>query len=508
MSTTKTERARRAAERREQRRATQAARRLARLRERSQRRATTLMRLRRPAERPGHQASTAHVQAAYPAVTEEGLGSRGVFIGRDLYGGAFVFDPWVLYGDKVITNANTLVFGHPGFGKSALSKTYLFRQRVFGRRVEIIDPKGEYLDLVRALGGVVLRLEPGGTECLNPLTPLGTRAMRENLLQAVSRAMLSRELTQVEAVGLTVALDAADAVERQRETCVPDVVDQLRAPTDVMADELGMTPEQAREQLRDCALALRRLCQGPLRGMFDGPTTTGEEIWDAPGLALDLSAIGVGATGNNQALAITMVCATAFLDAKRLERASIAEAQGRTAPKVTRVNDEAWRALPISGLGEYYQSAFKLTRDTGVQHLMLLHRPSDLRAAGDEGSRQQRLAEGLISDAATIVLYHTMPADIQMTTELFGLSSTEAETIGSLPIGEALWLVGGRSFHVRHMRSDYEIALTNTDSAMLDPERSQFDRQALEQRPDDAPELDPGADDDGDYDELESEAVG
>ena len=441
----------------------------------------TLLRVRRAAERPGHQASTAHVQAAYPAVTEEGLGSRGVYIGRDLYGGAFVFDPWVLYGDQVITNANTLIFGHPGFGKSSLSKTYLFRQRVFGRRVEIIDPKGEYLALVRALGGVILRLAPGGSVCLNPLTPLGTREMRENLLEAVSRAMLSRELTQTEAVGLTAALEAADAVARRRETCVPDVVEQLRAPTTAMADELGMRCEEAREQLRDCALALRRLCQGPLRGMFDGPTTAGEEIWDAPGVALDLSALGVGATGNNRALAITMVCATAFLDAKRLERATRAEARGDAAPKVTRVNDEAWRALPISGLGEYYQSAFKLTRDTGVQHLMLLHRPSDLRAAGDEGSRQQRLAEGLISDAATIVLYHTMPADIAMTVELFGLSSTEAETIGALPIGEALWIVGGRSFHVRHMRSDIEVALTNTDAAMLDPDRSSLDRQALDE---------------------------
>jgi len=32
---------------------------------------------------------------------------------------------------------------------------------------------------------------------------------------------------------------------------------------------------------------------------------------------------------------------------------------------VIRVNDEAWRGLPIAGLGEYYQSAFALSRETG-----------------------------------------------------------------------------------------------------------------------------------------------
>ena len=152
----------------------QAERRRARQRERSQIAPVSLLRLRRPAERPGHQASTAHVQAAYPAVTEAGLGSRGVLIGRDAYGGSFVFDPWVLYGAGMLTNANTMVFGHVGFGKSSLTKCMLLRQRVFGRVVEIIDPKGEYLPLVRAMGGVVLRLEPGGSIRLNPLTRVGT----------------------------------------------------------------------------------------------------------------------------------------------------------------------------------------------------------------------------------------------------------------------------------------------------------------------------------------------
>jgi len=107
----------------------QAERRRAAERERSQLPALSVLRLRRPGERPGHQASTAHVQAAYPAVTEAGLGSRGVFVGRDAYGGSFVFDPWVLYGDGMLTNANTIVFGHVGFGKLSCpgsTETFLF----------------------------------------------------------------------------------------------------------------------------------------------------------------------------------------------------------------------------------------------------------------------------------------------------------------------------------------------------------------------------------------------
>ncbi len=51
----------------------------------------------RPGERPGHLASTAHVQAAYPFVAQASLGSRGVLVGRNVYGGVFALDPWELY---------------------------------------------------------------------------------------------------------------------------------------------------------------------------------------------------------------------------------------------------------------------------------------------------------------------------------------------------------------------------------------------------------------------------
>ena len=55
------------------------------------------MRLPRLGERPGHSATTAHFQAAYPFVAEGGLGAPGAYIGRDAYGGAWLYDPWALY---------------------------------------------------------------------------------------------------------------------------------------------------------------------------------------------------------------------------------------------------------------------------------------------------------------------------------------------------------------------------------------------------------------------------
>ena len=60
------------------------------------------------------------------------LGGEGVFIGRDASGGAFCFDPWVLYGDGALDDPNAIVLGKLGQGKSALVKTLLWRMLLFG----------------------------------------------------------------------------------------------------------------------------------------------------------------------------------------------------------------------------------------------------------------------------------------------------------------------------------------------------------------------------------------
>ncbi len=71
---------------------------------------------------PGHRTTTAHLQAAYPFVAEGGLGGRGVYIGRDVYGGSFCYDPWELYG-KELTSPSAAVIGIVGRAKSSLVKT-------------------------------------------------------------------------------------------------------------------------------------------------------------------------------------------------------------------------------------------------------------------------------------------------------------------------------------------------------------------------------------------------
>ncbi len=117
---------------------------------------------------------------------------------------------------------------------------------------------------------------------------------------------------------------------------------------------------------------------------------------------------------------------------------------------------------------------------------MVLHRLSDLDAAGDDGTRQQALAKGLLAETGTVIVYRQHPEEVPRATRALGPLRTEAQRIGHYPQGVALWRIGGRSYEVRHIRSQRERALTATDAAMAprEPRATDTDREAPdEQRP-------------------------
>lgn len=410
------------------------------------------------AERPGHSATTAHFQSAYPFLAEGGLGVPGAYIGRDACGGAFLFDPWAAYEAGILSGPNMLVVGQLGKGKSAFLKTYIARQYVFGRQAWVLDPKGEYGPLSQALGGTVIGLVPGGSVRLNPIDSRMGREAQLSLLRSVAAAALGRKLAPEEDAGLRVALRVA--CEASDHPTLPQVVDALLHPSAAMTAVLVMELAEFARATRQLALALQRLCDGDLRGMFDGPTSAGLDL-DAPLVVLDLSAVQ-----DSAALGILMTCAAAWLQGVVLERKRLAEAGGEAGAKLIVVVDEAWRITADLGVAEWLQSSFKLSRAWGVQNIIALHRLSDLGASGAAGSREARIAEGLIADADTKVVLAQPPDQVEGLRNFLWFTATEAELVPTLRRGEALWQVGRRSFLVQHRLSGFEQAIVNTDARM------------------------------------------
>lgn len=423
---------------------------------------------------PPHRATTVELRTLYPFVVPEALDVDGCYLGREASGGLFCFDPWECYAKGILTSPNMIVLGQIGRGKSAFVKSFVWRQRCLGRQCWVLDPKGEYGPLAEACGARPLRLGPGLGLRLNPLDvilptsagagsgglsappppmvadgPDVAHQRRAELLCTLLGSSFGRPLLPQERAAADVALSAVE--QRRRVPVLPAVAEALLSPEADHARQLGTDLDGLRQDGRQLALELRRLTQGDLAGMFDGETTPGIDLGGGM-VVLDLSRLY-----SSPALGLLMVCALSWLQS--------AMVSGTGAKRLV-VLDEAWAVLSHLATAQWLQATFKLARSYGVANVAVVHRVSDLRAAGHEGSQQQRLAEGLLADAETRVVFGQAPGEAEKAAELLGLNAVEQLVLGQLPRGVALWKVGQLAYLVEHELSPEEEALADTDKAM------------------------------------------
>ena len=414
-----------------------------------------------------HRGTTTNVCSLYPAVVQAPLPAVGPMLGVDhTAGGApLCWDPFEAYAAKLVNNPNTWVMGEPGFGKSSLIKCLLHGvAAVYGadRWAMIVDPKGEYLPYANAAGLAVVRLAPGGSVRLNPLDggPLADAAGGERrcarqtkMLTALAATMLGRDLTPFERKVLRSDVDALRAAyDRGDCPTLPDFVRLLANPTGEVCAELRRDRDTVIRDGEELLFALDELLSGSLRGMFDGPTNVSVD-WAGPGLVLDLS----GVLADPQAMPLAMVAATSWLtELKELQA-------GRQRLLIL---DEAYYQLANAQTVSFCQETWKLGRSYGIAPIAICHRPSDLGAQADTGTAVAKMAEGLLADSATKIVFRQAPGELATGAELLGLSDAEADAISGLGRGEALWRVGDHSLVAHHLVPPAMAELVNTDQHM------------------------------------------
>ncbi|MFE7576289.1 ATP-binding protein [Streptomyces sp. NPDC057521] len=422
---------------------------------------------------PSHRMTTATVSGAYPFLAEGGLGAEGIFIGRDMHSeGSFCYDPFSLYNSGRVegfTNANAVLAGIIGMGKSALAKSIATRAIAHGYRIYVpSDPKGEWTAVAEALGGNTIALGPGLPGRLNPLdAPVRPASVSEDdwatevrkrrllLLAALARTVLNRDLLPMEHTALDVALDlvVAEAAAAGTVPLLGGIAHTLSS-SERLDRALGDDSGRVGPAAQDLAHALRRLVHGDLSGMFDAPTTVAFDP-ATPMLTIDLSRLG--SSSEDVALVLAMTCASAWMEA------ALADPDGG---RRWVIYDEAWRVMRHIGLLERMQSQWKLSRGLGIANLMIIHRLSDLLSAGDAGSRGRVLAEGLLADCSTRIIYRQEPDQLAAAASLLGLTGVETQAISALTKGRGLWKVAGRSFITQHLLHPAERDLFDTDARM------------------------------------------
>lgn len=102
---------------------------------------------------------------------------HGFYLGRDKFGTNILTDFDRRSDDK--TNANVLILGNSGQGKSHLLKGILANLRESGKSLLVLDPEAEYQELCKNLGGCYLDYL-SGKYVINPLQPMNWSEETEN----------------------------------------------------------------------------------------------------------------------------------------------------------------------------------------------------------------------------------------------------------------------------------------------------------------------------------------
>ena len=426
---------------------------------------------------PRHRGTTAHVASIYPFHGGRALHDvRAPYVGVNVTDGhsAWSYDPFELYGrdlggGTVLTNSNMLVLGEPGNGKSSAVKTMLYRQAAFyGERrfISISDPKGEYGPLARALGMPIIKLHPGGTDRLNllepgPGDPVRSLQNRQELMTGMLSTVMRRDLDAVEETILNTTIEVLDTRHRAGRA-TPTLVDLAVMLGDLPAEVRGMDELKLLEE-RDIStavtsirLALSKLLRTTLRGMFDGPSTVSIEQMSGQGVVVDLSSV----FSNRDALPLVQMATASTLAG---QMAALPE-QGR---RGILVDDEVWATMASERAAKTLQGRLKLCRLWGIWNILITHRLSDLQAQADSGTSASKVAEGLLADVQTRVVFRQATDQLAMTGELLRMNERMVDLLPRLTRGRSVWTVAGRAAVVQHVIGrGIEAELTNTDQGM------------------------------------------
>ncbi|MGW3200038.1 ATP-binding protein [Streptomyces sp. NPDC001118] len=387
---------------------------------------------------------TSQAGGIYPWLLGSGLPPRGVPVGRDVLTGELVcIDPSGWTG-KLTTNPGVWVMSQPGAGKSALVKRVCLVYSAYGHMVCVPgDVKGEYSQLIRELGGSVVRIGDGIGR-INPLDsgPLKGRVQtlpvdrRQALLDVLNGrrletlvALLStkhglgRSPNEIERSALDTAVHLASAAQESgSDPIVKDVTDILRAAPEELRVKLAAEGETYQNLTRSVIAGLDNLIGGPLKGLFDGATTTPLDI-NAPAVSVDIS--GLRARGND-VVSAGMIATWAYTYSAIDSARSI----GLMDRKLVLPMDEMWRALRSGpGLVDAMDAISRLNRTTDDVTIYVTHSLLDVEALPTEMDRAK--ARGLMDRCDTWVLGASTTEELQRVTGKRSLTEQEIMMVSS-----------------------------------------------------------------------------
>lgn len=383
---------------------------------------------------------TTSLATTFPFTTSELSANEGLLYGINEHNGSLIiFDRFTL------ENANMVVFGKSGSGKSYMVKLEIMRGLMFDTEMIVIDPENEYETLTHALGGEYIRFRFGTTTKLNPFDLALLRSSGSEDESELNQKILSLhgffrvvmgKLTPTE----DALLDRALILTYKQKGITPDPSTQDKEPPlmeDLYKSLIGMEDATA----RSLADRIEKFVKGSLVGIFDQQTNVEIRnpltVFSIRDLEEELRPVAMY-------LILDFIWTKVRRDIKR---------------RVLLV-DEAWYMMKFPDSGAFLNSIAKRARK---YYLGLTTISQDV-----EDFLSVDLGKAIIQNSSLQILLKQSTAAIDHIAEVFFLSEGEKHLLLSADIGQGLFFAGPAHAAVRVIASPTEHALVTTNPQELE----------------------------------------
>ena len=368
---------------------------------------------------------TTSLATTFPFTSSELTSDTGILYGINEHN-----DSLVIFDRFSLENANLVVFAKSGAGKSYAVKLESLRSLMFDTEIIIIDPEGEYQEIVKSVGGEYIDFSFNTDVKINPFDLSAIYDPEENELGRKILSLHTLLKIMIGSVNPTeeAILDRALVATYRAKNITPDPSTQKNPPPlmeDLYKALLGMEEETA----KNLAYRLEKFIKGSFRGIFDQASNLD--------LKNPLTAFGIRDLEDAlRPIAMYLILDYIWTRVKQnLKRRLL-------------IVDEAWYLMKYPDSANFLFSIAKRARKYLLGLTTITQDVEDFLAT-DQG-------KAIVTNSSLQLLMKQSSAAIEKVTKTFHLSQGESRFLLSADIGEGLFFAGQNHVAIRVVASPDE----------------------------------------------------
>ena len=392
---------------------------------------------------------TTSVASTFPFTSYEISHPNGIFYGVNTLNNSLVIVDRFSF-----ENANSVVFGKSGSGKSFLVKLEVLRQMMFDAEILIIDPEDEYKTLSHALDGEYISFSKDSEVKINPFALLSDDRSEAQLgikilsLHSLLKTMLGEFTPTQEAI-----MDRSLVLTYKQKGITPDpstFANEAPILEDLYKTLLNMEEPEA----KDLAFRLEKYVKGGFAGLLNSQTN-----YDVKN---QLTVFSIKQLED----ALRPVAMQVILD-------FIWNRVRTKLKKRILIVDEAWYLMKNPDSAAFLQGIAKRARKYYLGVTTLTQDIEDFLSS-DYG-------KSILSNSSMQILLKQNSSEVETLAASLNLSEGEKQFLLTAQVGEGLFFAGQNHITCQFLASNFEYQLiTSKPQDILDEQASHVDAPSVE----------------------------